>query len=433
MSGKDIFSPRAAVWTGAITLALLVFGFGGWSMLTHISGAIIAQGQLEVENNRQIVQHPDGGVVAEISVQEAQLVQAGDLLIRLDGSLLKSELAIVEGQLFEAMARRARLEAERDNKDSPNFQGEIIAIAQTNPDIAELIEGQRSLFFSRRDTIQRQTEQLEKRGAQIIAQIEGIVAQTTALDQQLILIDQELEAQKTLLAKGLAQSSRVSELERAAAGLQGNRGELIASRAQSEGRATEVEIEILRIAAQRREDASLELRNIGQSELELAERRRSLSERIARLEIRAPVSGQVLNLQVTSPRSVLRPADPVLFIIPQDRPLVIAAQIQPIHIDEVHIGQRTRLVFSGFSARSTPEIYGHVVTLSADAMIDQNSRQSFYRAQIVLDEGEIDKLAHETLLPGMPVQAFIETGARTPMAYLLKPFTDYFRTAFRET
>jgi HlyD family secretion protein len=430
---KDAFSSRGALLAGGITLGLLVFGFGGWSFLTHISGAIIAQGQLEVENNRQVVQHPDGGVVAEINVKEAQSVKAGDLLIRLDGSLLLSELAIVEGQLFEALARRARLEAERDDKDAPNFQGEIVAIAKTKPDIAELIEGQRSLFYSRRDTLLRQTEQLQKRGSQIVSQIEGIVAQTDALDQQIALVNQELDAQKTLLAKGLAQSSRVLDLERSVAELQGNRGELIASRAQAEGRATEVDLEILRLAAQRREDASTQLRDIGQTELELAERRRSLTERVSRLDIRAPVSGQVLGLQVTSPRSVLRPADPVLFIIPQDRPLVITAQIPTIHIDEVHVGQKTRLVFPAFSAPTTPEIYGRVITLAADAMVDPGTKQPFYRAEIVLEDGEMAKLSHETLLPGMPVQAFIETGARTPMAYLLKPFTDYFQAAFRES
>jgi HlyD family secretion protein len=331
------------------------------------------------------------------------------------------------------LARRARLEAERDDKDAPNFQGEIVDIAKTKPDIAELIEGQRALFFSRRDTLLRQTEQLQKREAQITSQIEGIVAQTDALDQQIALVNQELDAQKTLLAKGLAQSSRVLDLERSVAEYQGNRGELIASRAQAEGRATEVDLEILRLAAQRREDASTQLRDIGQTELELAERRRSLTERISRLDIRAPVSGQVLGLQVTSPRSVLRPADPVLFIIPQDRPLVITAQIPTIHIDEVHVGQRTRLVFPAFSARTTPEIYGRVITLAADAMVDPGTKQPFYRAEIVLEDGEMAKLAHETLLPGMPVQAFIETGARTPMAYLLKPFTDYFQMAFRES
>ncbi len=427
------WSARRPVTTGLVTLALLVGGFGGWALLTDISGAIVAPGQLEVEQNRQIVQHPDGGVVAEIAVIEAQAVKSGDLLIRLDGSLLQSELAIVEGQLFEMRARRARLEAERDDKDAPSFTGELAELAKTRPEIAELIEGQRGLFIARRESLARQSEQLVKRGGQIASQIEGVAAQSQALTIQLGLIRQELTDQQSLLQKGLAQASRVSALQREEAQLLGNVGELASSRAQAEGRATEVELEILRLAAVRREEANTQLRDIGQQELELAERRRALIERITRLEIRAPVSGLVLGLQVTAPQSVLRPADPVLYIIPQDRPLVITAQISPFHVDEVHVGQQVRLVFSTFSARTTPELMAHVTTISADALTDQRTQSSFYRAEIVLDAGEMAKLSGLTLLPGMPVEAFIQTGARTPMAYLLKPFTDYFKLAFRET
>jgi HlyD family secretion protein len=427
------WSARGPVISGLVTLALLIGGFGGWSVLTDISGAIVAPGQLEVEQNRQIVQHPDGGVVAEIAVVEAQAVKAGDLLIRLDGSLLQSEFAIVEGQLFEVLARRSRLEAERDDKDAPVFSGELAELAKTRPDVAELIEGQRGLFLARRESLARQSEQLVKRGAQITSQIEGVAAQAQALTVQLGLIRQELKDQQSLLDKGLAQASRVSALQREEAQLLGDVGELASSRAQAEGRATEVELEILRLAAMRREEANTQLRDIGPQELELAERRRALVERIARLEIRAPVSGLVLGLQVTAPQSVLRPADPVLYIIPQDRPLVITAQIMPIHVDEVHVGQEVRLVFPAFSARSTPDLVGHVTTISADALTDQRSQASFYRAEIVLDAGEMAKLTDQTLLPGMPVEAFIQTGARTPMAYLLKPFTDYFSLAFRET
>lgn len=427
------WSARRPVTTGLVTLALLVGGFGGWSLLTDISGAIVAPGQLEVEQNRQIVQHPDGGVVAEIAVVEGQAVKSGDLLIRLDGNLLESELAIVEGQLFEARARRARLEAERDDKDAPVFAGELAEMAKTRPEVAELVEGQRGLFFARRESLARQSEQLVKRGAQIASQIEGVAAQSQALTIQLDLIRKELKDQQSLLDKGLAQASRVLALQREEAQLLGNAGELASSRAQAEGRATEVELEILRLAAVRREEANTQLRDVGPQELELAERRRALTERIARLDIRAPVSGLVLGLQVTSPRSVLRPADPVLYLIPQDRPLVITAQITPIHVDEVHIGQQVRLVFPAFSARTTPELFGHVTTISADALTDQRSQASYYRAEIVLDAGEMAKLSNLTLLPGMPVEAFIQTGARTPMAYLLKPFTDYFNLAFRET
>ena len=427
------WSARRPVIVGLVTVALLVGGFGGWTLFTEIDGAIVSSGQLEVAQNRQIVQHPDGGVVAEIAVKDAQAVKAGDLLIRLDGNLLQSELAIVEGQLFETLSRRARLEAERDDKAEPAFGGELADLAQTRPDVAEQIEGQRKLFFARRETTARQSEQLNKRSAQIASQIDGINAQTAALQAQLVLIQQELTDQQSLLDKGLAQSSRVLALQREEASLQGRSGELLAARAQAEGRATEIELEILRLAAVRREEANAQLRDLGPQALELAERRRALIERISRLEIRAPVSGIVLGLQVTTPRSVLRAAEPVLYIIPQDRPLVITAQVQPIHIDEVHVGQKVRVVFPAFSARTTPELFGHVATVSADALVDQRTQIPFFRAEILLDDGELAKLKDQSLLPGMPVEAFIETGARSPMSYLLKPFTDYFNQAFRES
>lgn len=426
-------SSRRSMVLGFGSLLALVVGFGGWSVLTNIQGAVVSSGQIEVAQNRQVVQHLDGGVVAEIVVVEAQAVAAGDLLIRLDGASLKSELAIVEGQLFEAMARTARLEAERDDAEAPVFDGELAELAATRPEVAELVEGQRSLFLARRESVTKQSEQLAKRKGQIASQVDGIDAQAAALQQQLSLIEQELADQQILLDKGLAQSARVLGLQREASRLQGNVGELTSNRAQAEGRATEVELEILRLAAVRREEAGTQLRDLGARMLELAERRRALAERVDRLDIRAPVSGLVLGLQVTTPRSVIRPAEPLLYLIPQDRPLVINSRIAPIHIDEVHVGQKVRLVFSAFSTRTTPEVYGHIVTLSADALVDEASRQGYFKAEIALEAGEMEKLKDVQLLPGMPVEAFVETGARSPMSYFLKPFTDYFRTAMRES
>jgi HlyD family secretion protein len=430
---QSLLSARPSVIVGSVTAAILVLGFGVWSVASEIAGAVVASGQIEVSQNRQVVQHPDGGVVAEIAVKEAQPVKAGDLLIRLDGALVKSELAIVEGQLFEVMARSARLEAERNDAPAPEFSGELAELAKTRPEVADLIEGQRSLFTARRESVLKQSEQLQKRAAQIGSQIEGVDAQVAALSQQLDLIEQELTDQRTLLEKGLAQSSRVLALEREASRLQGSVGELQASRAQAEGRATEVELEVLRLAAVRREEANTQLRDIGARVLELAERRRSLTEQIARLEIRAPVSGTVLGLAVSTPQSVIRPAEPLLYLIPQDRPLIITAQVQTIDVDQVFVGQKVRLMFPAFSARTTPELNGHVVTVSADVLVDERAQMSYYKAEIALDPGEIDRLEGLTLIPGMPVETFIQTGARSPMAYLLKPFTDYFAAAFRES
>ena len=293
--------------------------------------------------------------------------------------------------------------------------------------------GQRRLFDARRVSLASQIEQLGKRREQINDQLDGMESQKQALTTQLGLLRKELVDQKGLLENGLTEASRVLALQREEASMLGQLGELAATRAQAEGRITETQIEVLRLASDRREEANAQLRDSGVQELELAERRRALQERIARLDVRAPVSGIVLGLTVTTPRAVLRPADPILYLIPQDRPLVIATHVPPIHVDQVHVGQSVKLVFSAFSSRETPELTGHVSVVSADALIDPRSQTPYYRAEILLDEGELAKLAGNTLIPGMPVEAFIQTEARTPLAYLLKPFTDYFARAFRES
>lgn len=427
------WSTRKPVTYGILTLLALVGGFGGWSVVTKITGAIVTSGQIEVELNRQVVQHPDGGVVATINVAEGDTVAAGDLILTLDGASIRSELAIVEGQLFESLARRGRLEAERDDLEQIAFGADLTSAEADHPIVTEKMEGQRRLFDARRVSVESQIEQLGKRRDQIADQVIGIDAQKQALTTQLDLLRKELVDQQGLLEEGLAEASRVLGLQREEASLRGQLGELAATRAQAEGRITETQIEVLRLASDRREEANAQLRDSGVQELELAERRRALQERISRLEVRAPVSGIVLGLTVTTPRAVLRPADPVLYLIPQDRPLVIATRVPPIHIDQVHVGQAVKLVFSAFSSRETPELTGHVTVVSADALVDQRTQAPYYRAEILLNDGEMAKLAGKTLIPGMPVEAFIQTEARTPLAYLLKPFTDYFARAFRES
>ncbi len=424
---------RRPVLLGLAATLILVAGFGLWATMTRISGAIVAPGQIEVERDRQIVQHPDGGVVEEILVTEGAKVAAGEPLLRLDGSALRSELTIVEGQLSEMTGRSARLVAERDGMAKLSFPDEIVALAKSLPEVADQLDGQQRLFAAREETLAEQRDLLSRRIDQITAQSNGVAAQSTALATQLDLIEQELASQQGLLDKGLAQAGTVLALQREQARLQGQLGELAAELARTEGQVTEIQIEISSLGTRRREEATTELRQIGPMILELAERRRALAERIDRLEIRAPVSGIVLGLQVTTPRAVLRPADPVLFVIPQDRPLVITARIAPIHIDEVTVGQAAELVFSAFSARDTPHLLGKVTRVSADALTDSQTGATYYTAELQLDEGEQTRLGARALLPGMPVEVFLQTGRRTPLAYLVKPFTDYFVRAFRES
>jgi HlyD family secretion protein len=433
VSVSSQFPIRRPLALGLVASLVLILGFGLWATMTRISGAIVAQGQIEVERDRQIVQHPDGGVVEDILVAEGATVAAGDTLLRLDGSALRSELTIVEGQLSELTGRAARLTAERDEAAILEFPAEIAALAQGSVDVAAQLDGQRRLFEARRATLAEQRELLGRRIDQISAQSNGLAAQRAALTTQLDLIEQELASQQSLLDKGLAQAGTVLALERERARLEGQLGELAAEVARTEEQVTEIEIEISSLATRRREEATDELRQIGPMMLELAERRRALAERIDRLEIRAPVAGIVLGLQVTTPRAVLRPAEPVLYVIPQDRPLVITARIAPIHIDEVAVGQPAELVFAAFSARDTPHLSGKVTLVSADALTDSGTGATYYTAELQLDAGEEARLGGRTLLPGMPVEVFLQTGRRTPLAYLVKPFTDYFARAFRES
>ncbi|MGS4945338.1 HlyD family type I secretion periplasmic adaptor subunit [Meridianimarinicoccus sp. RP-17] len=427
-------SARRQLTLGVIIIAILFGGFGGWAVFTQIAGAVIATGRIEVDQNRQVVQHIDGGVVEEIHVRDGDTVSEGDVLIRLDGTTLRSELSIIEGQLFELMARRGRLEAERDNTTSVAFDSWLHELAAKRPAVADTMQGQENLFEARRDSLQREVEQLGKRRSQIQSQLNGIEAQENATDAQLLLIQEELTDQQTLLASGLAQKSRLLALQREEASLSGRIGELIASQAEAEGRITEIDIQVLSLRNQRREEAITELRDIRTREFELAEQRLALLDRIDRLDIRAPLSGIVYDLRVFAERSVIRPADPLLYLIPQNRPLVITTRIQPTNIDQVYPGQEVSLRFSALDARTTPQLLGTVTQISADAFVDEQRGTSYYTAQLILKDGEITRLPEGTvLLPGMPVEAFLRTDDRTPLAYLLKPLSDYFVKAFRET
>jgi HlyD family secretion protein len=417
---------------GMLGLLVLVVGVGGWSVLTTIAGAVIAPGMLEVQSNRQVVQHPDGGIVGEIFVEDGDFVEAGETVMVLDDSILRSELAIIEGQYFELLARRGRLEAESEGRAEISFVEEVLDRAVTDARVFDMVQGQSSLFQARIETQEQQVNQLRERQTQIGELIAGREAQLVALNEQLDLIKLELADLQSLLDRGLAQASRVLALRREEAGLRGQIGELRASVAESRGRIAEIEIEILGLTTRLREEAITALRDLQASESELRERRLATLETLSRLEIRSPMSGFVLDRQVHAQRAVIRSAEPLMYIVPQDSPLVITSRVEVQHIDQVNMGQDANLRFSAFDARTTPEIWGVVTRISADAIMDENTGLTYYEAQILPKEGEIDRLGDVELIPGMPVEAFIQTGSRSPLTFLTKPLTDYFTKAFRE-
>ncbi|MEX0317330.1 MAG: HlyD family type I secretion periplasmic adaptor subunit [Ruegeria sp.] len=437
MTGQTPDSNRAA-WritipalVGLVALGVLIGGLGFWSVRTKLAGAIISSGVIEVQSNRQVVQHPEGGVVGEIYVRDGDAVEAGELLVRLDDTFIASELAIVEGQLNELLARKVRLEAERDGAEELTPTEELAEMMRESAEVASLFEGQKRLFIARNDTLARETEQLREQIAQTGSQIDGTQAQLQALREQAMLIAEELTDQQSLLEKGLAQASRVTALQREEAGLKGDIGRLEADTARLKGQIAAAEIEILRLGSARREEAITTLRDLQFREIELAERRLTLRERLMRLDIRAPVTGVIYGSQIFALQSVVEPAQPMMYVVPRDTPLLIAARVEAIHVDQLYVGQPATLRFPAFDQRETPEIAGQVINISADVFTDDATGISFYRAELLPGEDQVARLGDQVLLPGMPVEALIKTDERTPLSYLTKPLTDYFTKAFR--
>lgn len=417
---------------GFTAIALMIGGLGAWSIGTQIAGAVVARGVVEVEAERQVVQHPDGGVVGEIMARDGDRVDRGDVLVRLDDTFILSELSTVEAQLLEIHARRARLRAERD-------AAEVLEIPEA-PDyrtmnaarVVEQFEGQVSLFAARRTSLKQELEQLGEQRVQIDKQVEGSEAQLAALDRQLEIVSSERENLEGLLAQGLVQANRVLELLREEARLQGEIGALTAGVAEARTRQSELAIQALRLTDGRREEAITELRDLQFSEIELLERQVSLLEQLNRLDVRAPLAGTVFDSQVLALGSVIRPADPMMYIVPGDQPLQVSARIDPIDVDQVFPGQPVSLMFTTFSRRTTPEVAGKLVRVSADAVTDQATGETYYEAVVAPDPAALEALPDLTLLPGMPVEAFLKTEDRTPLAYLTHPLTVYFTRAFRE-
>jgi HlyD family secretion protein len=424
---------RGFLLTGYVALFILVFGIGAWAAVTRISGAIVAAGAVEVEGNRQVVQHPIGGVIEAINARDGDEVKVGDVLIRLEGQSVISELGIVEGQWFEILARKSRLSAERDGLETIEFEPELVERAATAPEMTVLMEAQKQQFEARRKLQTEEEQQLGEQQQQIAKQIEGLIALSDATETQIELLTREIEGQEELLAQGLTQITRVLTPQRELARLRGAAGQTEATIAENRGKIAEIEIQRVRLDSQTREEAIAELRDLEFREIELRERRHTLLDDVEKLDLRAPVSGVVYGSTADTLRGVIIAAEPVMYVVPKDTPLVVRTRIEPVHIDQVHLGQAATLRFSAFDMRTTPEVQGHVTAVSADAIEDPQHGIRYYRADIILDEGMGEKLAGKTILPGMPVEAYISTEERSPLSFFVKPLADYFNRAFRES
>ncbi|TXN47481.1 HlyD family type I secretion periplasmic adaptor subunit [Methylobacterium sp. WL119] len=411
---------------------VLVVGVGGWATFTEIAGAVIAPGQLVVESDIKKVQHPTGGVVGELRVREGDRVKAGDVLIRLDETQTRANLDIVLRALDELDARHARDEAERDDAPTIAFPAELLGRRDADPSVARLVDGETRLFAARRAGRAGQKAQLSERIEQLRQEIGGLTQQANAKEREIALILTELTGVRELYAKNLVPLSRVTALERETARLQGERGQLVAQTASAKGKITETELQILQVDGDMRTEVGKDLAEIRGKRSELREKRVAAEDQLKRIDLRSPQDGTVHQMTVHTVGGLVTPSEPAMLIVPTADQLAVEVKIPPQDIDSVRREQRAVLRFSAFNSRTTPEIDGTVSRVSADVSTDPKTGQSYYTARIRVPETQRERLGEVQLVPGMPVEAFLQIGERSVMSYLMKPLADQVAKAWRE-
>ena len=427
------WSVQGPALLGGATLVFLVLALGVWSATSRISGAVIATGSVAVQSNRQVVQHAEGGIVGELLIRDGTFVAEGETLLRLDSRVIDAELNAIDRQILESAVRRARLTSELTGADSVSFPDALVALVSDTPELREQLEGQVRLFAARRAAQAGEVEQLGERIVQARNRIIGIEAQLASLNGQSALIGEELSDNESLLERGLVQRATVAQLRRQALQIAGGIGKLLADIAEQKGEIAAFEIEKLRLTAARREEVIVTLRDLTLREIELEKQKATLEARRARMDIRAPVAGIVHGMTVFNAGAVVRRAEPLMYVVPQSQPLVVMAQVNAKDVDDVFVGQEVTLRFPTFNARSTPEIIGTALTISADAFTEEGTGRRYYSVEIVPADSALADLGEAVLVPGMPVEAFLRTSDRTPLSYLAKPLTDYFTRAMRES
>ena len=428
--------PHVSLWryvkVGIFASLFLIVGLLGWAWIMNLAGAVIASGHVVVDSNLKKVQHPTGGVVGELLVREGQEVHLGDVVLRLDETVTRANLAMVTKALNELEGQKARLEAERDNADGVVFPASLLDQISSNPDIEPVLKGQRHLFEARRSSLQGQKSQLKERIEQYHLEIKGFEAQQEAKEKEIALIKDELVGVELLYKKKLIAYSRLTSLQREAAKLEGERGQYIASQAQTRGKIAETELQILQLDQNMLTEVLKELRDIDTRIGEYVERKVTAEDQLKRIDIRAPQDGIVHQLAVHTVGGVISPAEILMLVVPHNDQLTVETNVMPQDIDQISLGQKAVVRFSAFNQRTTPELFGTVTRIAAELTKDPQTQASWYTVRVELTDDELTKLKDLKLIPGMPVEAYIQTGERSVLSYFIKPLTDQFSKAFRE-
>lgn len=428
-SEKDPFRLWSRVLVGFLLAVALIGGVGGWAITVPLSGAVISQGVVVVEDSVQNIQHRDGGIVSEIAVREGDRVMQGQLLFRLQDAQTKAELSIVRAQVIELNARRARLAAERDGLVQIAFP---IGYDESNPIAFEIAQGESRLFSGLRNTRESQKQQLILGAQQIAKEIEGLEGQHASKLEEIALIETEYERTKQMVDRKLSEASRLYAIERERSRSKGELSELVAGMARARTRISEIQLQVIAIDDSSRTDAQRELGQVETRLSELSERAVALDDRLSRTEVLSPATGTVNELNIHTLGGVVAPGETLMTLVPHESALTVEMRLSPVTIEQVNVGQAVRLRFPSFNTRTTPELAGVIALVSPATARDPATGEQYYQGKVKIAADQLSRLGESRLLPGMPVEVLVTTGERTFASYMLKPMIDQFMHAFRE-
>ncbi|AYD00639.1 HlyD family type I secretion periplasmic adaptor subunit [Neorhizobium sp. NCHU2750] len=417
----------------AVTVLFIALfcGVGGWALATTISNAVESPATVIIDDNTKTIETLTGGIVSQLLVKEGSAVKQGDILVRLDATASRANLAILNATLAQLKIRKARLEAEVEGR-SDFSDADVAPIVHEFDAKPSMIKSEVKLFASRKSSLSGQKQQLQEQQAQLDDQIKGDGLQIEAIDAATKLIDEEYQAINGLYEKQLVTMQRVNALKRQRVELDGERGEKIAARAQAKGRIAEISLKILQLDEDRRAENAKDLSDIEANIAETAERRVAVLDQLQKLDLRAPVDGRIYQLAIHTIGGVASPGDPLMLLAPQRRSLIVEAKVASRDIDQLRLAQPVEIRFSAFDQRTTPLVAGQVISISPDVVTDKTTGESYYPVRIRPDADHLDAAKQLALYPGMPADVFIKIADRSVISYFAKPLTDQMAHAFRE-
>jgi HlyD family secretion protein len=428
-------SPRAGLrgvtWTGNLLVICFVLSLGIWSAFAPLESAAIASGVVESESSRKTIQHLEGGIVREILVSDGDAVRTGQILIALDDTKVRAEVQSLQGQLWDATAREARLQAEQQGHEPLLFSTRLETAQKESASATAVLKAQQGIFEARRQVFQSQVAVIGEKRLQVEKEIVGLKAQETAVAQRTGIAREELDMVATLVNKGLERRPRLLILEREVADLQGRRGEIAAHISRAEQVINESQATLLKLESDRQHEIAQSLREAQNQLFQLREKLRAAEDQLSRTEVKAPEDGVVTELRIHTPGGVIGAGAPLMDLVPRQDRLIVTARVKPEDIDVVHPGLNADVHLLPYNQRRAPRLHGTVTHVSADRLVDKRTEQPYYATKIRVQDTRL--AANDIrIIPGMPAQVFITTGRGTVALYALRPLLDSFHGAFSE-